>query len=469
MKKTLNSISSSGQIISFLKQYFNSIPDPREAKNISVPIGDAVMSAYAMFSLKFPSLLKFEKDIKDEAKKNNLKNMFEINEIVSDTQMRAIIDEIPTSLFRNIYKDLFSKLQRDKKLVPYEFIKINNIPYYQLLLDGTEFFSSHDICCENCNVKVHKKIDKKTGEITESKTYSHSMLNAVIAHPDIKTVIPLMGEPIVKQKGETKYDCELKALKRFLKKFREDHPKLKVVLVADALYATGSLIELLKQYEIKFIINVKPKKHKVLFSIVDIKDGLNEVSHHNEHRVIGKKILKDQKKNYKYINKVPVDNESSTKFKVNFLEYWENTTWINSKKENCSDPKHFSWVTDITLDKNNIEKITLGGRNRWMIENEVFNTLKNSGYHYDRNFGHGYKNLSNNFATLMMLAFTIDQILETNSKKFKILLKKFRLKGNFWEKIRSYFTDYLIESWECLLDFLIQLAQGPIALSSNTS
>ena len=33
-----------------------------------------------------------------------------------------------------------------------------------------------------------------------------------------------------------------------------------------------------------------------------------------------------------------------------------------------------------------------GGRARWSIENETFNTLKNSGYHFERNFGHGYKN-----------------------------------------------------------------------------
>ena len=50
------------------------------------------------------------------------------------------------------------------------------------------------------------------------------------------------------------------------------------------------------------------------------------------------------------------------------------------------------------------------GRARWKIENETFNTLKNQGYCFEHNFGHGEKNLSTVFAFLMMLAFLIDQI-----------------------------------------------------------
>jgi hypothetical protein len=43
------------------------------------------------------------------------------------------------------------------------------------------------------------KTNSKTGEIT----YQHQMLDAVIVHPDIKKVIPLASEPIIKQDGES--------------------------------------------------------------------------------------------------------------------------------------------------------------------------------------------------------------------------------------------------------------------------
>ena len=57
-------------------------------------------------------------------------------------------------------------------------------------------------------------------------------------------------------------------------------------------------------------------------------------------------------------------------------------------------------------------KIMRGGRARWKIENETFNTLKNLGYNFERNYGHGKNYLSTIFCMLMMLAFLIDQIQE---------------------------------------------------------
>lgn len=466
----LHSINSGNQLLSFFKQYFDDLPDHRKENSTMIPLGDALMSAYAMFSLKAPSALQFEEEFRrkqEKSKKHNLKAMFGVKQVPSDTQMRTIVDEVPTSIFGGIYKEIFKKIQRDKKLEPFEFIKINGVPHYLLLADGTEFFSSNEICCESCNVKTQKKINKKTGETTEIKTYSHQMLNTVLAHPNMKTVIPLMGEPIVKQDGSQKFDCELNALKRFLKRFRKEHPKLKVILVLDALYATGSLIKLLKQYDIKFILNVKPGKNTTLFNIINTKDKINHIKHHDFCEEIGEKIKKQVEHKYRYTNSVAIDNESSRELKVNFIEYWKTTNWVNTKKKECEEKRHFSWVTDINLDKSTIKTIMRGGRARWSIENEVFNTLKNHGYNYDRNYGHGYKNLANNFAMLMMLSFFFDQVLEMCSKQFKTLLKKCGRKSKIWEKFRFYYEEFLIESWDFLVDFMIKAASSYIPLNTS--
>jgi len=42
----------------------------------------------------------------------------------------------------------------------------------------------------------------------------------------------------------------------------------------------------------------------------------------------------------------------------------------------------------------NAYQIMRGGRARWKIENETFNTLKNQGYNFEHNYGLGKKNLS---------------------------------------------------------------------------
>ena len=97
--------------------------------------------------------------------------------------------------------------------------------------------------------------------------------------------------------------------------------------------------------------------------------------------------------------------------RVNFLEYWE----INNK---TGEKKYFSYVTDFKIDRKNTYDIMRGGRARWKIENETFNTLKNQDYHFEHNYGHGKKNLSVNFGLLMMLAFLVDQTLEISCELF---------------------------------------------------
>ena len=87
-----------------------------------------------------------------------------------------------------------------------------------------------------------------------------------------------------------------------------------------------------------------------------------------------------------------------------------------------------------------------GGRARWKIENETFNTLKNQGYYFDHNFGHGDKHLSTNFILLMMLAFLTDQTCEISCNLFKAALKVVGTRTYFWKKIRRLFDSFLFDS-----------------------
>jgi hypothetical protein len=43
----------------------------------------------------------------------------------------------------------------------------------------------------------------------------------------------------------------------------------------------------------------------------------------------------------------------------------------------------WAWVTDLNLTTDNVRQVARGGRTRWRIENETFNTLKNQGYTLD--------------------------------------------------------------------------------------
>ncbi len=79
---------------------------------------------------------------------------------------------------------------------------------------------------------------------------------------------------------------------------------------------------------------------------------------------------------------------------------------------------------------------------------ETFNTLKNQGYNFEHNYGHGENGLSNLLAGLMLLAFLMDQCLEAVNKEFQEAFKKAGRRRYLHEYIRSRFQMILFQSWE---------------------
>jgi hypothetical protein len=73
------------------------------------------MSAMAVFALKDPSLLFFQQRRNDE----NMKSLFRILNVPSDTQMRTILDPLEPDLLRPLFNDVFRQLQRGKGASPY--------------------------------------------------------------------------------------------------------------------------------------------------------------------------------------------------------------------------------------------------------------------------------------------------------------------------------------------------------------
>jgi len=192
------------------------------------------------------------------------------------------------------------------------------------------------------------------------------MLGAAIIHPDVRAVIPLMPEPIVQQDGTSKNDCERTAAKRFVAQLRQDYPHLKCIITEDSLSSNAPHIETLHDHQLHYILGVKAGDHAWRFKQVEAADQAGRVTHYTRHDRSAGLVHR-----FRFVNQVPL-NASNTDVHVNFIEYWE----IQSAKV-----QHFSWVTDIRVSQRNVYRLMRGGRARWKIENETFNTLKNQGYH----------------------------------------------------------------------------------------
>jgi hypothetical protein len=128
---------------------------------------------------------------------------------------------------------------------------------------------------------------------------------------------------------------------------------------------------------------------------------------------------------------------------VNYLEY---SLFVKEKRT-----YHNAWVTDISINETNVAELVRIGRCRWKIENEVFNTLKNQGYHIEHSYGHGKNHLSFNFFLLNLLAFFMHQIFELTDKLYQACRQKLGSKRNLWDHFRVAITILIFPDWETLL------------------
>src|SRR5918999_4948851 len=82
-----------------VQDVFGQIPDPRTSEG-EIALSDALMSAFALFSLKAPSLLAFDK----ERTEDNLQRVYGIGRVPCDTSRRETLDPLEPEHLRPAFK-----------------------------------------------------------------------------------------------------------------------------------------------------------------------------------------------------------------------------------------------------------------------------------------------------------------------------------------------------------------------------
>lgn len=143
---------SARTLLELTREEFKKI-NPRvlaKRRNKPIELVDCLMSGLAIFSLKFPSLLQFEEQTKQAGLiKKNLKTLYKIEQVPSDTYLRERLDEVNPAEIRKVFKKIFANVQRGKALEAYTYLN----GHYLMPMDMTGFFSSSNVHCENCCVK----------------------------------------------------------------------------------------------------------------------------------------------------------------------------------------------------------------------------------------------------------------------------------------------------------------------------
>ena len=193
----------------------------------------------------------------------------------------------------------------------------------------------------------------------------------------------------------------------------------------------------------KSILRAQEKDHKNLYSAIKTVTP----SKHEEVVNKGKETLY-----YRWYNNVPLNGSSD--IAVNVLRVYSTKV---DRKGNKSSTTVGLWITDLNIELLNVSDITRAARARWMVENECFNTLKNTGYAIEHNYGYGQKNLSFNFYMLILLAFTMHQIQELTDRLFKQARGYCGTRKRFWSDLLFMFNKMLFDSWNHMIETAVEM------------
>ena len=425
------------KLIYFLDSTIVDFPDIRVGTNKQYTISDAALSAFSVFFTQSPSFLAYQRSMQQNKGNNNGRTLFGIDKIPSDNQIRALLEPVPADCVSPVFNQTFQMMQeRDALQV---FRSFNND--LLIALDGTRFFSSKKINCPNCSTIEHR--DGTT-------TYHHDAVIPVVVVPGSGRVIPLAPEFIRPQDGKEKQDCENAAAKRWIKDKGAKYSGLGVTLLGDDLYAKQPVCLDVLEKNFNFIFVCKPSSHKWLSEWLAAADPQQDLHQFSVTQWTGKKHLTYT---YQYANGVPLkDGEDA------LLVNWAQLTITNEQGEVTF---RNSFVSNLTITRENVAAFIQAGRTRWKIENENNNTLKTKGYHFEHNFGHGKENLAETLLCLNLLSFLFHTVLEIFDNKYRLIRETLPRRKDFFNDIRALTRYICFDCWNQLLDFMIRGLELP--------
>ena len=416
-----------------LEKVCNTISEHRNsnAPNYKYPITSAAMTAFAAFYFQRSSLRSHEQVLDQATYRHNFKNLFHREPIRNSQTLRNILDPIEHTSFIPAFDDVFRKLDRSGM-----FQELSFNPSVGLLFsgDGVDYFSSEEISCNNCSC-AH--FSKENGE--KRTLYSHKMFNVGIVHPSENMFIPLGPEFITPQDGKAKQDCEQAAAKRWLTSFRERHKTVRATIQVDALHCNHDFLSMVKANRFHFIATCKPGNCKTMYEWIETARRGNDI-----HKIEETTLTKGKKQRviYEYLNDVPI-RDTDDSLRVNYISIKE----IDPKSG--KKIRQFDYVTDICVKDKNVKALCIAGRKRWKVENEGHNTLKNQGYYFDHNYGHGKQNLSANIAMLILYSFLVHIILRLVAQDgLANVYKNSHARRKCIELLRNMTEILKVQAWE---------------------
>ena len=432
-------------MLDYLHRLIETIVDPRQPSNATrYSIRDLVLGAFSVFYMQCPSFLEHQRQMESRQGHNNAQRLFGLTNIPTNNQIKNVLDGVAAQLLFPIFSWVYQALAAQGWLKSYEVLN------EQLLvgLDGSEYFSSEQIHCQQCSHRTHK-----TGRVS----YHHNAILPVIVAPEQEHVITLTPEFIRPQDGADKQDSETAAAKRWIETHYSLFPKGGVTFLGDDLYSRQPMCEKCLDHDLNFIFVCLPSSHPTLYEWLEYLEANDEVSALQERFWNGRYY---EIRQYRYVNRIPL-RDAQPALEVNWCE----VTVI--RESDSQRLYHNAFVTSHIIDQHSVANIVTAARARWKSENENHNVLKTKGYHLEHNFGHGQQHLAMTLLTLNLLAFLFHTVLHLVDTAYQRIREKRGTRKGFFQDIQTLTKYLLFDSWQHLIDFMLD--DSTPVISGNTS
>jgi len=420
------------KLLEFLGEAIASFPDARKGKNRQYSMADIARGAFGVFFCQSPSFLSHQHLMQKAQGRNNGQTLFGISRLPSDNHIRSHLDTVEAGLLRPVFQQTAEYLVKQKALE--KFRSVGNT--LLVALDGTGYFSSETLHCDQCSV-AHRK--------DGSTLYTHNVLMAAVVAPQVSQVIPLQPEFIRPQDGTDKQDCEQRAAQRWLRTVAGGYSELDLTLLGDDLYATQPMIQRVLEAEMGYLFTAKEDSHRYLYEEIASLEKLGEI-HSTEHRRWTGRV--HQVWRYRWVNGVRLRNADDSL----------NVNWVELIIKEQSGKRRFrtACISSHLITEENVEQLMQAARTRWKIENEDINTLKTKGYHFEHNFGHGKQFLAQTLLSLNLLAFLFHTVLELLDSRCALIRRSLPRRETFFQHI-GVLTQYMcFEGWQQLMLFMLE-------------
>lgn len=307
---------------------------------------------------------------------------------LNDAFMFCVPEDFQQVICRMVYA-----LIRKKVLYPCRLLD----KYFVIAVDATGTLTFPERHCPHCLTQTQ---NGKT-------TYYHKVLEAKLVGPN-GFAISLMSE-FIENPGEkpTKQDCELKAFYRLAPRLKAAFPRLPILLTLDGLYAGGPVFQICTNYDWKFMAVLTDKDLRSVNEEFEALTGLQP-----DNRLswcTGKD--REIRQEFRWADKISYTDSDKRDHTLQVLKCIE----TKPDKQGQEGRSTWKWVTNLKLAKANVITVANnGGRKRWIIENQGFNTQKTGGYCLE----HGYTTNQNSakiFYYILQVAHTISQLLYKGS------------------------------------------------------